>query len=521
MLTHHRCKSNRQNEYMAQEKRNQFVTYNLIIALWIALGLGSYHLLTVPQKAAPSPEAETTAQQTVCLASERTAAPPPAAVESPNFISAAKKATPAVVHIMAKYEAKVMQRGQGANPLEELFKELFGEKFDLGPREYKTQPSSALGSGVIIDPEGYIVTNNHVVEGADVLEVTLNDNRRYTATIVGTDPDTDLALIKIEAQHLPYLRFGDSDKLQIAEWVLAVGNPFNLTSTVTKGIVSAKARRADLSKIGASIKIESFIQTDAAINKGNSGGALVNMQGELVGINTAIPTPTGAFAGYAFAIPSAIAERVVQDLRKYGNVQRAILGIFIREVDADLATEKKLSRFSGVYIEGFTPHSTAAEAGLKQGDVIVGVNDHPIKNLAQLHEQLARYQPDDKIRVTVDRKGKSCTLSVVLTNAVNKIKLVRTQHTLEGAGATFENTDKATQQKLGITGGVQIKTLKAGKWQEAGIKKGFIITAIDKETVDNLDQLADILNSKQGGILVAGVYPSGTVAYYGLGWGDE
>lgn len=505
---------------MMREKQKQFVINNLIAALWVVISLGSYHCLTSPKKQIASHDFMPTAQQAVHLATSRPSTQP-AASEAPNFVDAARRAMPAVVHIVAKYEAKVIRRSNSTSPLEELFKEFFGERFELEPKEYKSQPSSAQASGVIIAKDGYIVTNNHVVAGADQLEVTLDDNRRYTAKIVSTDPDTDLALIKIEEKDLSYLPFGDSDKLQVGEWVLAVGNPFNLTSTVTKGIVSAKARRADLYKIGADIKIESFIQTDAAINKGNSGGALVNLQGELVGINTAIPTPTGAFAGYAFAIPSSIAARVIQDLRKYGTVQRAILGIFPQEVNADLAAEKKLKRFAGVYIAGFSEHSSAAEAGLKEGDVIIALDGNQIRNLAQLYEQLARYQPNDKVNVTFDRKGKESTTQVILMNVLNKIKLARGQNTIEVAGAIFENIDKATQQRLGIPGGVQIKTLKAGKWQQAGIKKGFIITAIDKERIESLDQLASVLNSKKGGMLVEGIYPNGTRAYYGLGWGNK
>jgi len=409
---------------------------------------------------------------------------------------------------------------RGTSPFEELFKEFFGEGFEMGPKEYKTQPGAAFGSGVIISEDGYIVTNNHVIDKADQIEVTLDDNRRYTAKLVGTDPDTDLALLKIEEKKLSYLQFGDSDKLQVGEWVLAVGNPFNLTSTVTKGIVSAKARRADISKSGSGIKIEAFIQTDAAVNRGNSGGALVNLKGELVGINTAISTPTGAFAGYSFAIPSSIVQRIISDLKKYGTVQRAILGIYPKDVNADLAEEKKLKRFDGVYVAGFTERSAAVEAGLKEGDIIIAINNTRIKNLAQLHENLTSYQPGDKVQVTIDRKGKEFIIPVTLKNALNEIKIVHGQGSIEVEGATFEPLDQATKQKLGIKGGVQIKMLKPGKWQQAGIKKGFIVLAIDKEPIDNLDQLATILNSKKGGILIEGMYPNGAKAYYGMGWGD-
>jgi Do/DeqQ family serine protease len=505
---------------MFHGKRKQFLFNNLITAIWVIVGLGVYHWTVSKAKVKSSLIDFAATYQTTNLANPT----PQIRIESsdgPNFVHAAQKSVPAVVHITVKYESKLVKGNLGNSPLDQLFKEFFGEGFEISPKEYKSQPSTGFGSGVIITEDGYIVTNNHVVEGADQIEVTLDDNRRYTAKIVGTDVDTDLALLKIEEKGLPYLLFGDSDKLRIGDWVLAVGNPFNLTSTVTKGIVSAKARRADIYKTGSGIKIESFIQTDAPVNKGNSGGALVNLEGELVGINTAISTPTGAFAGYSFAIPSSIVERVVHDLRKYGTVQRAILGIFPQDVNADLVAEKKLKRFDGVYVAGLAESSAAREAGLKEGDIIVAINDTKIKKLAQLHEQLARYQPNDNIQVTFDRKGKEHTVTVKLKNALNEVRIPHGQKTVQVEGAIFENVDKDTEQKLGIKGGVQIKALKAGKWQEAGIKKGFIMLAIDQVPLENLDQLANILNTKKGGMLVEGIYPNGVRAYYGLGWGDK
>ena len=505
---------------MLHGKRKQFMRNNLIAALWVFIGLGSYHIAISNGKIPTPIAAAASAHQPVSVANFTPQAPT-AALEGPNFVYAAHKSTPAVVHITAKYEAKLVGSNMNNSPLEQLFKEFFGEGFELGPKEYKSQPGTGVGSGVIIAEDGYIVTNNHVVENADQIEVTLDDNRRYTAKIVGTDPDTDLALIKIAEKNLACLEFGDSDKLRIGDWVLAVGNPFNLTSTVTKGIVSAKARRADIYKTGSGIKIESFIQTDAAINKGNSGGALVNLAGELVGINTAISTPTGSFAGYSFAIPSSIVMRVIHDLKKYGAVQRALLGIFPQEVNADLAAEKKLKRFDGVYVAGMAESSAAAEAGLKEGDVIIALDTVKIKNLAQLHEQLARYQPNETVKVTFDRKGKENTVQVKLKNALNEVKLLHGQQSIEVEGAIFEHADQATQKKLGLKGGIQIKALKPGKWQKAGIKKGFIILAIDKERIESLDQLASILNSKKGGILLEGIYPNGAKAYYGLGWNNK
>jgi Do/DeqQ family serine protease len=494
---------------MIWQKQRKNIFANYLIAIFFISSLGVYQCVIADTNTSANNQQNMDVNPSIIPSI-------PIEAQSPSFIYAAQKATPAVVHITAKYEAKVVRRG--TSPIEELFKELLGEGFEIGPKEYKTQPGAAVGSGVIISKEGYIVTNNHVIDKADQIEVTLDDNRRYSAKVVGTDPDTDLALLKIEEKNLPYLEFGDSDKLQIGEWVLAVGNPFNLTSTVTKGIVSAKARRADLS--GNGLKIEAFIQTDAAVNKGNSGGALVNLKGELVGINTAITSPTGAFAGYSFAIPSSIVQRIISDLKKYGTVQRAILGIFAQDVNADLAEAKKLKRFDGVYVNEFSERSAAAEAGLKEGDIIIAINNTKIKNLSQLHEHLTSYQPGDKVNVTVDRKGKEITIPVTLKNALNEIKIVHGQGSIEVEGATFEPLDKATKQKLDLKGGVQIKALKAGKWQQVGIKKGFIVVAIDKEQIETLDQLATILNSKKGGILIEGIYPNGTKAYYGIGWGD-
>lgn len=504
---------------MMRKIKNQFIIRGLTAVL-LVVGLGSSHCLTPPKK-------QTSGHDFVSASREEG---PPTDLHAgqgriepavPSFVDAVGRATPAVVHITAKRNPKVIERYDSTSPLEEFFREFFGRGFESIPREYQSQPISATGSGVIISGDGHIVTNNHVVEGADELEVTLDDNRRYVAKIVGTDPDTDLALIKIEEKNLSYLSFGDSDKLQVGEWVLAVGNPFNLTSTVTKGIVSAKARSPKLYKAGASIKIESFIQTDAAINPGNSGGALVNLQGELVGMNTAISTPTGTFVGYGFAIPSSIAMRVVQDLRAFGVVQRAMLGIYPKEVDADLAAEKQLKRFTGIYVAKLAENSPAAKAGLQQGDVIIAIDSHPIKSLAQVYEQLARYQPNDKVSVTFDRKGKEITIQVILTSPPNKVKFTPGQNILSIAGATFENIDEAMQQKLGLTGGVQVKALKGGKWQQAGIKKGFIIRTIDKQPVESIAQLASILSSKEGGILVEGIYPNGMRGYYALGWDDE
>ncbi|MEM9416762.1 MAG: Do family serine endopeptidase [Bacteroidota bacterium] len=429
---------------------------------------------------------------------------------TPNLVHAAQMATPAVVHIKATYETKGAQIQRGKIPLDELLKEFFGQDFSIGPREQKNNPQQTAGSGVIIGADGYVVTNNHVIDGADQIEVTLDDNRRYTAKLIGQDPNTDLALLKIKEKGLPYLLFGNSDALQVGEWVLAVGNPFNLTSTVTKGIVSAKGRNINLQNNG--VGIESFIQTDAAVNSGNSGGALVNLQGELVGINTAISAPTGTFAGYAFAIPSSLVKKITDDLKKYGTVQRGMLGVYIQDVNADLAKEKGLKQLSGVYIKELTKASAAAKAGLKAGDVIVAINGNKVKSASALQEQVARYKPLDKLSITFYRKAKEKTVTVVLE---------RQESENEIAGATFEDLQQIAKGPDDVRGRVHIKSLKKGPWQAAGIKPGFVLTAIDNEPVKQTAQLKGILERKKKAFLVDGFYPNGQAVSYAVGWGQQ
>ncbi len=472
--------------------------------------LGGYQLLVPRQGKIGVPYEPSVDQQPIHL-TNLTA--PTNHTAEPNFIHAARIATPAVVHIKARYEARVVHAPRANTPFDQFFREFFGEGLDSGPKEYKSQPQHASGSGVIITADGYIVTNNHVIDGADQIEVILNDNRKYDAQLVGQDPNTDLALLRIKEKSLPYLQFGNSDTLQVGEWILAVGNPFNLTSTVTKGIVSAKARAIDMPRAQNQMRIEAFIQTDAAVNRGNSGGALVNLKGELVGINTAIASNTGTFAGYSFAIPSAIVEKIAEDLKKYGTVQRAILGISIQDVNADLAEKEGLKKLSGVYIADVRKSSAAAEAGIQTGDVIVAVNGNEVKNTSQLHEQIARYKPNDKLRITFFRKDKEKTVTVTLKRMKDD--------TFEMGGATFENIDKATQKELGLVGGVRIKELKSGLWEQAGLQQGCVITAIDREPIERLDQLARVLNQKKGGVLVESFSKNKTRTYHAVDLGSR
>lgn len=473
------------------------------------IALGSYHSFSA-SKASTIIYEPSRVQQPIHVTN---LAPSASQTATPNLVSAAQIATPAVVHIKATYEAKASQIQRERSPLDQLFKEFLGEGFSHGLKEHKSQPQQTAGSGVIIAADGYIVTNNHVIDRADQIEITLDDNRRYTAELIGQDPATDLALLKIKEEGLSYLLLGNSDTLQVGEWVLAVGNPFNLTSTVTKGIVSAKSRNINLPR-DKKLHIESFIQTDAAVNSGNSGGALVNLKGELVGINTAIAAPTGTFAGYAFAVPSALVKRITDDLKKYGIVQRGMLGVHIGNVTADLAKEKGLKQLNGVYVGEVIKKSAAEKAGLKGGDVIVAINGNKVKNTSELQEQVARYKPNDKLRVTYYRKNKERTVTVILKGAEPQNEI---------AGATFENLQQQLpKSSTGIKGRVSLKSLKAGPWKQAGIKPGFILTAIDNVPVTHVEQLKSLLDSKEKAFLVDGFYPEdGQAVSYAVTQGQQ
>jgi Do/DeqQ family serine protease len=436
--------------------------------------------------------------------------------EGMNFVYAANAVTPAVVHIKTMFEVKANQQQQ---QMDDLFRDFFGDQAPRfqGPQGGKQEAS---GSGVILSEDGFIVTNNHVIENADKIEVVLNDKRSYTATLIGADPTTDLALLKIEEKNLSFVRFGNSDKVRIGEWVLAVGNPFNLTSTVTAGIVSAKARNINILRDKDNLAIESFIQTDAAVNPGNSGGALVNLRGELIGINTAIATPSGTFAGYSFAVPEALVKKVIEDLKKYGTVQRALLGIQIMDVTAELAKEKGIDRIGGVYVGAVSDGSAAESAGIKEGDVITHINGALVNSSSELQEQVARYRPGDKIEVKYERDGDVKTANVVLKNKLGETSIVKAEDAdiKASLGAEFKTPEKSELKKLGIDQGVKISKLKDGKLKEVGIKEGFIITSIDKKKVSSPSEVATIFDRVKGsGVLIEGIYPNGQKMYYGLG----
>ena len=421
-----------------------------------------------------------------------------------DFTKAADMSIHAVVHVKTFYTNRSAYNSYGFDP----FRDFFGS-----PQPQRQQEAS--GSGVIITDDGYIVTNNHVVDEADKVEVTLNDNRTFTAKVIGTDPSTDLALLKIDEKGLPFIMYGNSDFLKVGEWVLAVGNPFNLTSTVTAGIVSAKARNIGI--LPDQFKIESFIQTDAAVNPGNSGGALVNTRGELVGINSAIASTTGSYSGYSFAIPVNLVKKVMDDLVEFGSVQRGFIGVSIRDIDSKLADEKGLKETKGVYVAGLTEEGAAKTAGINQGDIITKVGDVEVNSTPQLQEQIGRFRPGDKVNVTVIRDGKERMMNVVLRNKEGNTSVVKNSDAVNLLGATFENVPKETKSKLGLENGVQISKLMAGKLRSSGIKEGFIITSVDKKPIRTTNDLEEALKSRQGGVLIEGVYPNGMKAYYGFG----
>lgn len=434
-----------------------------------------------------------------------------------DFTVAAELTVNAVVHVKTKTPMRTQQFGGGFN--DPFFEYFFGRPQQGQPKETPMQEGS--GSGVIITNDGYIVTNNHVIDRSAEIEVVLNDKRTFKAKLIGSDPGTDIALLKIEAGKLPIIAFGNSDLLKVGEWVLAVGNPFNLTSTVTAGIVSAKARNINI--INSQLKIESFIQTDAAVNPGNSGGALVNTRGELVGINTAIASQTGTYAGYAFAVPVSIVQKVVADIRKFGVVQRAVLGVEISDINDKLSKDKKLKTMEGAYVGKVGDQSSAKAAGVKEGDIINNVNGVRVKSVAELQEQIGRYRPGDKITIDVVRNNSVEKLNVQLKNRQGNTGVVTSQSSTEILGATFKEVDEKTKQQLGLEYGIEIKSLNKGKLADAGIKPGFIILKINNRPVQSADDVQaafeSVINngdSKDKALYIAGAYPNGKVMYYAI-----
>lgn len=436
------------------------------------------------------------------------------AAQTIDFTDVADMSVNAVVSIKSTVNPKQSsQRRQLQDPFFDFF-------FGQGPNSQmpQPQPQVGMGSGVIISNDGYIITNNHVVENADKIEVTLNDRRQFNAKMVGGDPSTDLALLKIDAKDLPMLKFGNSEKLKVGEWVLAVGNPMGLTSTVTAGIVSAKGRTIGT---GKSMSIESYIQTDAAVNPGNSGGALVNTNGELVGINTMILSQTGNYIGYSFAVPSNIAIKIVSDLKEYGAVQRALLGVSIREMSADWAKENSIDFVPGVYIADVVDRGSAMAAGLKKGDIIVAVDGVDIKSVSKLQEEISLHHPGDTVKVTIIRKGDKKDIDVLLKNQQGDTNITKPSD-FTSLGAGFKELSDKEKSAYGISAGVEVAGVNTGKFQKAGVRKGFIVLNINGEIVDSIQTLERIYNeiltsdARDKVMFISGIYPNGRSAYYAV-----
>ena len=438
---------------------------------------------------------------------------------------AAEKSLPSVVHILSTKNSKVQTVEVENDPFSDFFSDPFG--FFGNPqgnggkqrRSVRTPKQQGSGSGVIISADGYIVTNNHVVADADELTVTLNDNKEYSARIIGTDKASDLALIKIDGKNLPAITIANSDDIKVGEWVLAVGNPFNLTNTVTAGIVSAKAR--SLYQNG----VESFIQTDAAINPGNSGGALVNTHGELIGINAMLYSQTGSFSGYGFAIPTSIMNKVVADLKQYGTVQRALIGIQGQDVknyvDAkkDKGEDIDLGTMEGIYVAKVTEESAAEEAGMKEGDVITAIDGKPVNKMAELQEVLAKKRPGDKVNVTYLRDKKKATKTVTLKNEKGNTQVVK-KADLDVLGGNFRAITNAQKEQLNIGYGLEVLKVNSGRLKTAGITKGFIIQRVNDNAVKTIDDLQNAVKeastSKDPVLYIQGVYPTGKKAYFAV-----
>lgn len=455
--------------------------------------------------------------------------------EPSDFVDAANSTVNGVVSIKSYATPRAyVQNSPEASPFSDpLFEFFFGGNGNRQRRQQQQQPEQprerqlGLGSGVILSKDGYIVTNHHVIDGAERLDVTLNDNRNFTATVIGSDPTTDLALIKIDADDLHVIPIGNSEDIRVGEWVLAVGNPFGFTSTVTKGIVSAKARNVSALTHGASNGIESFIQTDAAVNPGNSGGALVNLRGELVGINAAIYSHTGNFAGYSFAIPTSIVKKVVTDIKQYGTVQRAFLGIGFSELTPELAKEKGITAInSGIYVGRVEDRSAAFEAGLKEGDVITSIGGAPTGNTAQLQEEIAKLRPGDKVEVVYYRDNKRETTNVTLRNSAGNTSVTRAGNVAE-LGCTLKPADKELLQKYELSNGVHVIEITDGKFKNSGMKAGFIILDINNtrvSTPDDVQKIYRAIMSDNSGydkvMFITGIYPGGRKVYYAVDLAD-
>ncbi len=430
-----------------------------------------------------------------------------------SFVEASQNSINSVVHVTTKVVQTSFQR--------DLFQEFFYGP-GAGGREYK-QYGSGSGSGVIVSADGYIVTNNHVIENAAEIEVILNDNTKYSAKLIGADPSTDIAVLKIDGSDFQPIILGNSDDLQIGEWVLAVGNPFNLTSTVTAGIVSAKARNINLlaeRTDGTVVPIESFIQTDAAVNPGNSGGALVNTRGELVGINTAIASQTGSYAGYSFAVPVNLVQKVMADIIDYGIVQRGFMGVQISDITQEVKETNELPNTKGVFVASVIEGGSAEDAKVKQGDVILKIGTKEVNSVASLQEEIGKRRPGDKVSLTIREKdGSEVVKELVLKNKDGETKLISKEEISknQALGATFEELSSKEKKELNITYGVKISSVSAGKLKSIGLTAGMIIIKVNNEAVESVEQLTTKLNGVNKGVLLEVLTETGKKEYYGFG----
>ena len=447
-------------------------------------------------------------------------------ISNEDFTATAESTVNGVVSIKSYATPRIAQQRGNQFFNDPFFEFFFGQPQQHRQSEAPKQRQIGLGSGVVVSPDGLIVTNNHVIADAERLEVTLNDNRNFNATVVGADPTTDLALIKIEAPDLHVIPMGDSEKLRVGEWVLAVGNPFGFTSTVTTGIVSAKARNIS-SSTGTPTRggIESYIQTDAAVNQGNSGGALVNLDGELVGINTAIYSQNGAYVGCSFAIPTTIVKKVIGDLKEYGAVQRAYLGIRFVELSPELIAEKDIKNVvSGILVMETEDRSAAREAGVKEGDVIIAINDTPIRSTATLQEAVARLSPGDKVNVTLIRNGETIVKQLTLRNSNGNTGLTRSGEVTE-LGAAFVNLTDAEKEQHQLSHGVVVKGLEDGRFRDAGIREGFIILTINGNKISTPEDIEkiykNIMSSSEDKVMfIKGISPTGKQGFYAVPLND-
>lgn len=438
-----------------------------------------------------------------------------------DFTEAAESSVNSVVHVKIKKENRSYQQQFGSTYEDPFFQFFFGPRQQT-PQRQPNDPSDmqvvGSGSGVIISSDGYIITNNHVIETADKIDVVLNDRRTFEATLIGKDPTTDIALLKIEADGLNYLTFGNSDATKVGEWVLAVGNPFNMTGTVTAGIISAKSRSLGLidSNSTQRMSIESFIQTDAAVNPGNSGGALVNTRGELIGINTAIASTTGAYSGYSFAVPSNIAMKVAQDLRQYGEVQRALLGVSISEITPEIQKKYSIEKLDGVFIAEVSDGGAAKEAGIESGDIITSLDGEPINSVPELQEKIGRKRPGESVKIELNRDGKAKQFIVTLRNIRGTTGVVKLDSNDKLLGATFEKVSNTELERLHIRNGLKITKLNDGKLKSSGVKEGFIITKANRLPISEISEFEQLVATASEGLFLSGIYPNGKVAYYAI-----